>query len=169
MATAPWTATAAIDPDGDYLVIATRFTVVRRRDLPGVVAATTGLWSGFADTDGLLGYRLSGRPISGTLATLSAWRDHATMLAFVRGPAHEEIAKNTRSRLKESTFTIWRAAGAELPPDWRTANHRLDLAVGRKSAQARDGASRTPPTLVLPDSGLARRARADAPVLGRRF
>ncbi len=144
MATLPWTATAPIDPDANYLVIATRFAVLRRRDLPGVVAATTGLWSRFGDTDGLIGYSLSARPVRGTLATLSAWRDHDTMLAFVRGPAHGEVVDHTRARLRESTFTSWRATGAELPADWRTADHRLELATRQQPGQTREGIARGP-------------------------
>jgi len=148
MATLPWTATAPIDPDANYVVIATRFTVLRRRDLPGVLAATTGLWSGFADTDGLIGYSLLARAVRGTLATLSAWRDHETMLTFVRGPAHLEVVEHTRVRLGESTFSTWRATGAELPVDWKSAEDRLDLA--RRPRQTREGIARGHSRLSIP-------------------
>ena len=143
MATLPWTATAPIDPDANYLVIATRFAVVRRRDPPGVDAATTGLWSRFGDTDGLIGYSRQHGPSAEHCHAL-AWRDHDTMLAFVRGPAHGEVVDHTRARLRESTFTSWRATGAELPADGSTADHRLDLARRQQPGQTRKGIARGP-------------------------
>jgi quinol monooxygenase YgiN len=130
MPTLPWTSTAPIDPESTYLIMATRFTLVHRRDLPAVAAATRGLWSGFDRTEGLIGYSLASSLTRGTLATLSAWRDHDAMLAFIRGPAHQRAVEHTRQQLRESTFTSWRASAAELPPDWKAANKRLAVAAG---------------------------------------
>ena len=143
MPTLPWTPTASIHPDADYRIIATRFTLVRRRDLPGVVAATNGLWSGFGQTQGLIGYSLSSRLTCATLATLSAWHDHDAMLAFIRGPAHQEVVNQTRDRLRNSTFTSWRVSGAELPVDWATAGQRLDLAARSSPRDQREMSART--------------------------
>jgi hypothetical protein len=153
MATLPWTATAPVDPDADYLVIATRFSFLHRRDLPAVLSATAGLWSGFDQTEGLIGYSLSARPVRGTLATLSAWRDHDAMLAFVRGAAHGEVVEGSRTRMRKSTFASWHATGAELPVDWKTADRRLELATGRQLAQNRGDALRDRPGKRLEEDG----------------
>jgi heme-degrading monooxygenase HmoA len=128
MPTLAWTPTAPIDPDAQYVVMATRFALVHRRDLPGVLSATSGLWSGFGQTAGLVGYSLSSSVTRGTLATLSAWQDGDALLAFVRGPAHEEVVERTRQRMRDSAFVSRHVAGAELPPDWTTADQRLDQA-----------------------------------------
>lgn len=125
----PWTWVTPVDPAAEYLMVATRFRLVHRHDLPGVISATGALWSGFAQTEGLVGYSLSSRVTRGTLATLSAWRDLDTMLAFVRGPAHRQVTLRTRDRLRESTITSWTTQGAVLPTDWATAERQLDSAA----------------------------------------
>jgi quinol monooxygenase YgiN len=129
MPTMPWSPVAPVNPSTDYLIMATRFTVVHRHDLARVLAATNTLWSGFGRTPGLIGYSLSSSVIRGTLATLSAWENQDTMHAFVRGPAHQEVIARTRERLRESTITSWQAAGADVPPDWATAERELDKAA----------------------------------------
>lgn len=128
MPTVPWTPTAHVHAGTDYLIMATRFTLVRRRDMLRVISATSGLWSGIRQTDGLIGYSISSRSPRGTLATLSAWRDRDAMLAFVRGDAHQEVIDRTRDQMRGSTFASWNADGAELPPDWTTAAQRLEMA-----------------------------------------
>jgi quinol monooxygenase YgiN len=129
MPTVPWTPTAPVHAGADYLIMATRFTVARRRDMLRVIAASNGLWSGIARTEGLVGYSISSRPARGTLATVSAWRDRDAMLAFVRGGAHQKLVQQTRELMRESAFASWGAHGAALPPDWASAEQQLDAGL----------------------------------------
>ncbi len=71
----PWVPVAPVHPDAEYLIVATRFTLVHRHDLVRVLAATNALWSGFGHTAGVIGYTLSSHLARGTLATLSAWEE----------------------------------------------------------------------------------------------
>jgi len=48
--------------------------------------------------------------------------------AFVRGQQHAAVAAATRQWMRESTFASWSATGAELPPEWATADRHLDAA-----------------------------------------
>lgn len=135
MPTLPWTSTSHNDPDADYLIIATRFTVVHRHHLPLVAAATNRLWTDFHHTDGLIGYSLASGLTRGTLSTLSAWRDHDAMLTFIKGPAHQQLVADTRNRLKDSTFSSWQTTGAQLPPARPGAQRRLAHAAALADRQ----------------------------------
>lgn len=121
----PWTPINAIDPHGDYLVMATRFVVTSRRRIPQVVRATQTLWDALPSTDGLFGYTLRASISQCTLSTLTAWRDRDSLNAFVRGAPHLAVMGRTRQWTADSHFASWTASGLELPPDWSTVLSQL--------------------------------------------
>lgn len=84
------------------------------------------LWSGFATTDGLLGYSLKASLGGSTLSTLTVWRDHDAMTAFVRGEPHVSIVHQTSRWLADARFASWTVTGADLPPTWQAATEQLD-------------------------------------------
>ncbi len=126
MPSMPWTATQHIDRDRHYLVMATRSRITSRRHLPPMIAATQTLWAGLAATGGLLGYSMRADLIKATLATLTVWQDPASLAAFVRAEQHATVVAATRHWMRDSAFANWSAAGAELPPQWATADRHLD-------------------------------------------
>jgi hypothetical protein len=121
----PWTSVLDPDLDHDYVVMATRFTLTSRRHLLGVMNSTQELWQSLPSTAGLAGYRFDVSPVAGTLSTLTAWRDRASLTAFVRGPLHASLVAHTSPLMKSSHFAEWTSAGADLPPTWQTARRRL--------------------------------------------
>jgi hypothetical protein len=127
----PWTSVLDLDAGHEYVVMATRFTVQSRRRLLGIMASTQGLWQSLPTTPGLVGHQFAVSPARGTLSTLTAWRDRPSLEAFVRGPLHASLARDTRPLMQASRFVDWVALGADLPPSWRGANERLDAARAR--------------------------------------
>ena len=124
----PWTATGPFEPGHVYLVMATRFTVKSPFRMGSVVMSTRHLWSDISDVEGLAGYSLRSDVVRGTLATLTAWRDAASLALFVRNESHAALVAETRPRMHASAFASWEMPGAELPPRWDEAARRLDAA-----------------------------------------
>jgi hypothetical protein len=125
MPSLPWVAVNDLDPAHDYVVMATRFMVTSRWHLPSVMNSTQQLWQSLPTTAGLVGYAFDVSPLQGSLSTLTAWRDRASLTAFVRGPIHASLVTRTGPRMKSSLFSDWMSAGADLPPAWATAHERL--------------------------------------------
>jgi quinol monooxygenase YgiN len=140
MPATPWAATGPVDPDSPYLVMATGFTVRTRFRMGGVISATRRLWSGISQVDGLVGWSLRADVARGRLATLTAWRDEASLDAFVRGEAHAATVAETTGWMRASAFARWSTPGAELPPGWADANRRLDASRGQRAASRESGA-----------------------------
>jgi hypothetical protein len=121
----PWVTVHELDADHEYVVMATRFVVTSRWHLLGVMNATQQLWQSLPTTAGLAGYAFDVSPLQGSLSTLTAWRDRASLTAFVRGPIHASLVARTGARMKSSLFSDWMSAGADLPPEWAMAHDRL--------------------------------------------
>ena len=111
----PWTAVSAVDPEAEYLMVTTQATLRRRRDLPRFAASAQTLWASLQQADGLIGYGFHTAPIRGTLATVSAWRDRDTLLAFTSGPAHQRAISETRDLITGSRIRSWITTGLQLP------------------------------------------------------
>jgi hypothetical protein len=131
MPSLPWVALHDLDPERDYVVMATRFVVTSRWHLPGVMNSTQRLWQSLPTTAGLVGYAFDVSPLQGSLSTLTVWRDRSSLIAFVRGPLHASLVARTAPRMKSSLFADWMSAGADLPPAWPTAHERLVAARTR--------------------------------------
>jgi len=126
MPSSAWTSVLDLDPDHEYVALATRFEVTSRRHLLAIVGSTQQLWRSLPTTAGLAGHQFDVSPRQGTLSTLTAWRDRSSLETFVRGPLHASLVTRTRPLMKASRFAEWVSPGAELPPTWQTANRRLD-------------------------------------------
>ena len=105
--------------------MATRFTLTRRRHLPGVVSATRDFWTNLPAAEGLVGYSLGFSIMKGTLMTLSAWTDLDALRSFVHGPAHTSLVATTRPWMEHSTFANWTAPADAIPPRYNDAIARL--------------------------------------------
>jgi len=121
----PWTSVLDVDPDQQYVVMATRFVVTSRRHLLSVMNSTQQLWQSLPTTAGLAGYGFDVSPLRGSLSTLTAWRDRPSLVTFVRGPLHASLVTRTAPLMKSSSFAEWTSAGANMPPTWETADQRF--------------------------------------------
>jgi quinol monooxygenase YgiN len=121
----PWVSVRDLDPEHDYVVMATRFVVRHRWHLLGVMNSTQQLWQSLPATAGLAGYAFSVSPLRGSLCTLTAWHDRSALTSFVRSPVHASLVARTGPLMKSSRFTEWMSAGADLPPTWKDAHDTL--------------------------------------------
>ncbi len=128
MLTVPWTPLADVAPDREYVVMATRFRLSRRRHIPAFVRSAQAAWPAIARSAGLLGYSLDADLTRRTFCTLSAWRDGDAIEAFVRSEPHALVVAQTRPWLAGSTFVTWTVRGTQLPVDWKQVRERFRAA-----------------------------------------
>jgi hypothetical protein len=116
---------AALDPDVEYLVLASSIP-------PKSVASTWKLFRGsmavrrqLAATDGVVGFSMLAEPVRKHYATLSVWRDEAALDAFARAHPHDRLMADLAPRMGPTRFVRWTILGSEGPPSWATALQRL--------------------------------------------
>ena len=139
MPTAPWRNTATVDPDAEYLLLASCLPLRSIATVPWFLRLTTSVIWQLEHTDGLVGYSLRAQPLARTFWTLSAWTDAQALTAFVRETPHQGVMTRLRPHMGPTRFTTWTAPGSALPMPWNVAIGHLN------SPSARDRAT-APPT-----------------------
>jgi heme-degrading monooxygenase HmoA len=94
----PWRATAAVDPEGSYVVTITRLPLRRHTRIPEVMRATWRIVRRLARSDGLVGYSLKADLIRKTFWTISVWESTDSLPAFVRSDVHIKAINSDRYR-----------------------------------------------------------------------
>lgn len=134
MSTLPWIALRSVEPGASALVMASRFRVRRRRDVPRFLVDSIRIHRQVRAADGALGVSLVARPLRREFLTLSAWLDRGALDAFVRAQPHVGAMRRHRPAMAESTFTFWTVLADGMPVPWNDARRRLDderAAAGR--------------------------------------
>ncbi len=114
-----WVPLTEIEPDREYVVVATRFGVASRNRMPQIFSAAQTLVDGFTATPGLIGYSLRANALNSSLWTLSAWKSDAELHQFVGGQAHGVVMKQTVEWMESSRFITWASRGSDLPSSWK--------------------------------------------------
>ncbi|WP_377268470.1 DUF3291 domain-containing protein [Peterkaempfera sp. SMS 1(5)a] len=131
MPTLPWRQPADAHTPGaaptgaEAVVLATRLGLHPARSLPLFLLAALALRRRVLAAEGALGVSLAAELRSGTLWTLSAWRDHAALDAFVRGGPHVDAMRRFRRRTVSPVFISWTLPDTDLPVDWEEARRRV--------------------------------------------
>jgi hypothetical protein len=141
MPTVPWRRTTTVDPDAEYLLMASRLPLRSIAKVPWFMGLTASVVRQLERTDGLVGYSLRAQPFARTFWTLSAWTDARALAAFVREMPHQAVMVKLRPHMGPTRFTTWTAPGSALPVPWDVAIGHLD------SSSARDRATPPPPHL----------------------
>jgi hypothetical protein len=122
----PWKATAPIEPDATYLVLASSIP-------PKSVASTWKLFRGsravrrqLLGTDGVVGFSMLAEPLRKHYATLSVWRDEAALDAFARAHPHDRLMADLAPAMGKTKFVRWTISGADGRPSWADALTRLE-------------------------------------------
>lgn len=68
--------------------------------------------------EGLIGWSVRKQPFGDEAWTLTVWRDHAAMRAFVDSDAHRAAMRNGRIALREARFHHYEVPRAAMPPRW---------------------------------------------------
>ncbi len=121
----PWKTVDSLDPEADYLVLASSIP-------PKSVASTWKMFRGsrivrrqLLATDGVMGFSMLAEPLRKRYATLSVWRDDATLDAFARTDPHKEVMVDLAPAMDHPEFVRWTISGRDGVPSWSDALDRL--------------------------------------------
>ena len=121
----PWKALGPLDPDREYLVLASSIP-------PKSVSSTWRMFRGsrtvrgqLLTTDGVLGFAMLAEPLRKKYATLSVWRDAVALEAFVGTSPHAELMAEMAPSMSEPKFVRWTISGIDGRPSWTDALTRL--------------------------------------------
>jgi hypothetical protein len=127
----PWRRFDAVEPDREYLAMASRLPLVSHRNIPWFMRLTFVVARQLQHTPGLVGYSLLAQPIAKTFWTLSAWQDQHALATFTRAMPHLQVMKDLRPHMRATTFARWTVHGSSLPVTWADAFARLNEAQVR--------------------------------------
>jgi hypothetical protein len=125
MATVPWQGRHTVEPETEYVVMASRLPLRSRVLVPWFAGLTLTVVRQLERTDGLVGYSLRAQPLAATFWTLSAWTGEAALGAFVRAMPHRTVMRKLRPHMGLTRFVTWSVPGAALPVTWNEAIERL--------------------------------------------
>jgi quinol monooxygenase YgiN len=114
----PWTQRQEVDPGREYVAMASRLPLKRRRSIPGFLRDALAIRRQLARADGLVGYALDAELAHKTFWTFSVWEDQASLDAFASSEPHSAIIRRLRPLMGQTRFEFFPAAGASLPRTW---------------------------------------------------
>ena len=142
MFTIPWRRTAAVDPDTEYLLMASHLPLRSIGQVPWFLGLTASVVRQLERTDGLVGYSLRAQPFARSFWTLSGL-DRLRSAHRVRPEMPTRASWSSCARTSGPTrFTTWTAAGSALPMPWQVAIEHLDSPSARDRATPRPRTSR---------------------------
>jgi heme-degrading monooxygenase HmoA len=99
---------------------------------------TKAVLATMADQPGLLGHGVRFEIFGSKAWTMTAWKDEASLAAFVRSPAHREAVRRSGETAQNIRFASVEVPLAALPMSWAEAEQRLDAATpGYRTATER--------------------------------
>lgn len=127
MPTIPWTGPKSPpSADGSVTVMASRFELLRLRDVPSFLVAALRIRRQMLGSPGALGVSLVARPAQRRFWTLSAWQDPAALRSAIGHQPHRQTMQRFPPRMVGSCFVTWAAPAASLPIEWDEALRRLE-------------------------------------------
>ena len=114
----PWTQRQEIDPGREYVAMASRLPLNRRRSIPGFLRDALAIRRQLARADGLVGYALDAELAHKTFWTFSVWRDRASLDAFASSEPHRAITRRLRPLMGPTRFEFFQIPGSDLPMTW---------------------------------------------------
>ena len=128
MPATPWVERQPIDPNRDYVAMASRLPLARYRSIPGFLRDTLAIRRQLAQARGLVGYALNAELTRKRFWTFSVWEDRASLDAFASSDPHRRIIRRLAPLMGQTRFEFMRVPGSELPATWdqRMAPVRAD-------------------------------------------
>jgi heme-degrading monooxygenase HmoA len=114
----PWTQRQQVDPGREYVAMASRLPLNRRRSIPGFLRDALAIRRQLARADGLVGYALDAELVHKTFWTFSVWQDRASLDAFASSEPHRAITRRLRPLMGQTRFEFFPVLGASLPRTW---------------------------------------------------
>ena len=114
----PWAQRQAVEPGRQYVAMASRLPLKRRRSIPGFLRDTLASRRQLARADGLVGYALDAELGRKTFWTFSVWEDQASLDAFAAADPHRAIIARLRPLMGQTRFEFFQVPGSDLPMTW---------------------------------------------------
>ena len=83
-------------------------------------------------SEGLVGFSMRAKLLSGRFWTLAAWTDVPALMAFVRRAPHSRIIASLQPHMGATKFVQWRVEGSADPPTWDEGLRRIADDTNRK-------------------------------------
>jgi hypothetical protein len=114
----PWVQCRALEPDTQYVAMASRLPLRGYRFVPGFLRDTLRIRRQLAGTEGLVGYGLNAELARKTFWTFSVWVDRHSLDSFAAAQPHREIIQRLRPRMNKSRFEFFNLPGRDIPNTW---------------------------------------------------
>src|ERR1700758_757344 len=114
----PWVERQAIDPDREYLAMASRLPLKHYRSIPGFLRVTLAIRRQLADTSGLDGYALNAERSRKRFWTFSVFAAQAKLDPFAASDPHRRIIRRLGPLMGETRFEFFGISGSQLPMTW---------------------------------------------------
>ena len=121
----PWKKIQELEPDNEYLVLASAIPTKSLRSTWRMFRGASAVRKQLASTEGIVGFSLLARPLRKQYATLSVWTDQAALDAFVHASPHTELMGVLAADLGSRRFEPWAITGSQGRPSWAEALKRL--------------------------------------------
>jgi heme-degrading monooxygenase HmoA len=122
----PWVETHPIEPQREYVAMASRLPLASYRSIPGFLRDTMRIRRQLAGTPGLAGYALDAQLTRKTFWTFSVWDDRESLSAFARSDPHQQITRRLQPRMDESRFEFFTVVGRDVPLAWNQIRDRIE-------------------------------------------
>ncbi|MBM3660862.1 MAG: DUF3291 domain-containing protein [Actinobacteria bacterium] len=121
----PWKAIVPMEPDQEYLVMASSIPPLRRSSTYRLFRGASAVRAQLGRTEGVVGFSLLARPWRKEYATLSVWVDAAALDAFVATLPHRDLMVDLAPDMGATRFVRWTIPGTAGRPTWSEALSRL--------------------------------------------
>ena len=122
----PWKWSSSLEPEQEYLVLASRIPPRSRRSTWRLFRGSSTVRKQLALTNGVIGFSMLARPLAKQYATLSVWRDEDSLAAFAGSEPHRGLMSKLSPEMGPTKFVRWTMRGADGRPSWRDALQRLN-------------------------------------------
>jgi quinol monooxygenase YgiN len=122
--------------DGDRVLVASRMTVRRLRDVPVVFRHSAAVLRQTRRSDGALRAEFRAHPLRRTFWTRSTWRDRACVDTYAQQQPHTTAMRALHDRIATACYCVTDLPPGTAHPSWRGVDQLL-ADVGRVGADTR--------------------------------
>jgi heme-degrading monooxygenase HmoA len=120
-----WKSLEPLDADTEYVVLASSIPPKSFRSTGRLFRGSRAVRRQLLATDGVMGFSMLAEPARKRYATLSVWRDQATLEAFARTMPHRSLMAGLAEEMDSPQFVQWTITGSDGLPHWSDALRRL--------------------------------------------
>ncbi len=121
----PWKSMMPLEPDREYLVLATSIPPLSRSATLRLFRGANAVTKQLEGTHGVVGFSLLARPVVKQYATLSVWLDDPSLAAFAAANPHRQLMADLSPEMGPTKFVRWTIRGSDGRPSWSEALTRL--------------------------------------------